>query len=112
MLQGFVSNKDSELGEDKGDPLEAVLYAVFVATSSRASVSELAVMLSVDQSRLLAAVSVACRLGFAIRLPTQGPARFQSHRPKVWFSLSQECRSPGRNPSQSCHLDTCALIVL
>lgn len=68
-----MSNKDSEVGEDKGDPLEAVLYAVFVATSSRASVAELAGILSVDEPRLLAAVSVACRLGFAIRLPpTQG----------------------------------------
>ena len=68
-LQGFVSNKDSETNKDKGDPLEAVLYAVFVATSARASVAELATMLSVDQPKLQAAVSIACRLGFAQRLP-------------------------------------------
>ena len=64
-----MSNKDSEKGEEKGDPLEAVLYGVFVATSARASVGQLATILSVDPARLQAAVSVACRLGFAKRLP-------------------------------------------
>ena len=64
-----MSNKDSETNKDKGDPLEAVLYAVFVATSARTSVAELAAMLSVDQPKLQAAVSIACRLGFAQRLP-------------------------------------------
>ena len=68
-MQGFVSNKDSEKGEDKGDPLEAVLYGVFVATSERASVAQLASILSVDQAHLQAAISVACLLGFANRLP-------------------------------------------
>lgn len=72
VLQGFVSNKDSEAQEEKGDPLEAVLYGVFVATSARATVADLARMLSVDQARVQAAVSVACRLGFAVRLPAPG----------------------------------------
>jgi len=31
-LQGFVSNKDSKRGEDKGNLLKAMLYGVFVAT--------------------------------------------------------------------------------
>jgi len=77
-MQGFVSNKDSERGEDKGDPLEAVLYGVFVATSERASVAQLASILSVDQARLQAAVSVACLLGFAKRLTPSTPP---PHRP-------------------------------
>ena len=47
-MQGFVSNRDSEKNEDKADPLEIVLYAVFVATSARASVGELADILQVD----------------------------------------------------------------
>jgi hypothetical protein len=90
-VQGFVSNKDSEKGEDKGDPLEAVLYGVFVATSARASVAQLASILSVDQTRLQAAVSVACRLGFAERLtpgtpPPRAPplptVRYQGRRPR------------------------------
>ena len=46
-MQGFVSNRDSEKNEDKADPLEIVLYAVFVATSARASVGELADILQV-----------------------------------------------------------------
>ena len=66
--QGFVSNKDSEKGEGKGDPVEEVLYGVFVATSARASVGELATILSVETGRVQAAVSFACRLGFATRL--------------------------------------------
>ena len=47
LVQGFVSNKDAEGSETQGDPLEAVLYAVFVATSSRASVAELGTILQV-----------------------------------------------------------------
>lgn len=47
-MQGFVSNRDSEKNEDKADPLEIVLYAVFVATSARASVGELADILQVN----------------------------------------------------------------
>lgn len=45
--QGFVSNRDSERNEDKADPIEIILYAVFVATSARASVAELADILQV-----------------------------------------------------------------
>lgn len=67
-----MSNKDSEKSEDKGDPLEAVLYGVFVATSARASVGELAQILTVEANTMQAAVSVACRLGFAMRLPPVG----------------------------------------
>ena len=67
VLQGFVSNKDSE-EEGKGDPLEALLYAVFVATSERASVAELAGILSVEVPKLQMAISIACRLGFGTRL--------------------------------------------
>lgn len=66
-VQGFVSNKDSE-EEGKGDPLEALLYAVFVATSERASVAELAGILSVEAGKLQMAISIACRLGFGTRL--------------------------------------------
>ena len=51
-LQGFVSNKDSEREDGKGDPLETLLYAVLVASSARASVAELATIL---QARLLGA---------------------------------------------------------
>lgn len=42
-----MSNRDSERNEDKADPIEIILYAVFVATSARASVAELADILQV-----------------------------------------------------------------
>lgn len=42
-----MSNRDSERNEDKADPLEIILYSVFVATSERASVAELAEILQV-----------------------------------------------------------------
>ena len=44
-LEGFVSNRDSTSGSGGGDPTEVVLYAVFVATSARASVADLATIL-------------------------------------------------------------------
>ena len=44
-----MSNKDAEGSESRGDPLEAVLYAVFVATSARASVAELGAILQVNR---------------------------------------------------------------
>lgn len=71
QMQGFVSNKDSE-EEGKGDPLETLLYAVFVASSERASVAELAGILSVKVPKLQMAISIACRLGFGTRLPPAG----------------------------------------
>ena len=42
-----MSNRDSAGGAERGDPVETVLYAVFVATSARASVAELGDMLQV-----------------------------------------------------------------
>lgn len=66
-MQGFVSNKDSD-EEGKGDPIETLLYAVFVASSERASVAELASILSVEVNKLQMAISIACRLGFGTRL--------------------------------------------
>lgn len=60
-----MSNKNSDVSETQGDALETLLYAVFVATSERASVAQLASILSVPLSDLQAALSVACRLGFA-----------------------------------------------
>lgn len=50
-----MSNRDSERNEDRADPIEIILYAVFVATSARASVAELADILQVhaETSRCL-----------------------------------------------------------
>ena len=73
-----MSNKDSE-EEGKGDPLEALLYAVFVATSERASVAELAGILSVEVPKLQMAISIACRLGFGTRLTPPHSGHLHCH---------------------------------
>ncbi|KAF5832134.1 FAM91 N-terminus-domain-containing protein [Dunaliella salina] len=69
-LEGFVSNKDAApLGLEGGaDPLESVLYAVFVANNERLTVSELAGILNVETRAVQAALGVASRLGFATRV--------------------------------------------
>ncbi|PNH10754.1 hypothetical protein TSOC_002481, partial [Tetrabaena socialis] len=70
-LEGFVSNKTSEAGDASADPLEALLYSVFVANSERMTVAELAAILAVDLADVQAAIGVACRLGFATRVTDQ-----------------------------------------
>ena len=59
-----MSNKDSDTTGERGDPIEGLLYAIFVATTERSDVASLADVLSVDLAKLQEAVSIACRLGF------------------------------------------------
>ncbi|EPS73053.1 hypothetical protein M569_01699 [Genlisea aurea] len=63
-LEGFVSNRE-QLYED---PIEELLYAVFVVSSENSTVAELASTLQADLSQLQAAASFACRLGWAVKL--------------------------------------------
>ncbi|XP_042493363.1 protein FAM91A1-like [Macadamia integrifolia] len=63
-LEGFVSNRE----QSYEDPIEELLYAVFVVSSENATVAELATTLQADLSQLQAAASFACRLGWAIKL--------------------------------------------
>ncbi|VAH18345.1 unnamed protein product [Triticum turgidum subsp. durum] len=63
-LEGFVSNKD----QSYEDPIEELLYAVFVVSSENATVAELAKTLQADLYQLQAAASFACRLGWAVKL--------------------------------------------
>ncbi|XP_024528555.1 protein FAM91A1 isoform X1 [Selaginella moellendorffii] len=63
-LEGFVSNRE----QSYEDPIEEILYAVFVASSEHATISELAATLQVDLDQLEGAVSVACRLGWATKM--------------------------------------------
>lgn len=60
-LEGFVSNRE----QSYEDPIEELLYAVFVVSSENATVAELASTLQMDLSQLQAAASFACRLGWA-----------------------------------------------
>eukprot|EP00798_Chlamydomonas_sp_ICE-L_P005845 gene5845-6131_t len=72
-LEGFVSNKTSDLGDNTVDPIESLLYAVFVASSERLKVSDLATILNADTKELQSAISIAVRLGFATRITDEAP---------------------------------------
>ncbi|KAI5419811.1 hypothetical protein KIW84_043826 [Lathyrus oleraceus] len=50
------------------DPIEELLYAVFVVSNENASVAELATTLRADLSQLQAAASFVCRLGWATKV--------------------------------------------
>lgn len=63
-LEGFVSNRE----QSYEDPIEELLYAVFVVSSENATVAELAATLQADLSQLQTAASFACRLGWAMKL--------------------------------------------
>ncbi|KAM1391981.1 hypothetical protein ACFX2I_019630 [Malus domestica] len=63
-LEGFVSNKE----QSYEDPIEELLYAVFVVSSENATVAELATTLQADLAQLQAAASFACRLGWAVKV--------------------------------------------
>ncbi|XP_059633312.1 uncharacterized protein LOC132276074 [Cornus florida] len=63
-LEGFVSNRE----QSYEDPIEELLYAVFVVSSENSTVAELATTLQADLSQLQAAASFACRLGWAVKL--------------------------------------------
>lgn len=63
-LEGFVSNRE----QSYEDPIEELLYAVFVVSSENSTVAELAATLQADLAQLQAAASFACRLGWAVKL--------------------------------------------
>nr|GMD55684.1 protein FAM91A1-like isoform X1 [Ipomoea batatas] len=77
-LEGFVSNRE----QSYEDPIEELLYAVFVVLSENSTVAELAATLQADLSQLQAASSFACRLGWAIKLLDPG-------------SILQDTNTPG-----------------
>jgi len=82
-LEGFVSNRDGASAggrpasgrgaaappgpftPSRGDPLEDTLYTILLAAGPSTSVARLATLLGADEARVLAAVGVAARLGFA-----------------------------------------------
>ncbi|KAK9067793.1 hypothetical protein SSX86_011904 [Deinandra increscens subsp. villosa] len=79
-LEGFVSNRE----QSYEDPIEELLYAVFVVSSENSTVAELATTLQVQLSQLQAAASFACRLGWAVKLIDPG-------------SILQEASSPNKS---------------
>ncbi|XP_071732361.1 uncharacterized protein [Rutidosis leptorrhynchoides] len=67
-LEGFVSNRE----QSYEDPIEELLYAVFVVSSENSTVTELATTLQAELPQLQAAASFACRLGWAVKLIDPG----------------------------------------
>jgi hypothetical protein len=68
-LEGFVSNKTSTLSSVEGiDPLETLLYQIFVAASEKVSVLELSEILNIPIDELKVGIAMACRLGFCNKL--------------------------------------------
>ncbi|XP_061338227.1 uncharacterized protein LOC133285082 [Gastrolobium bilobum] len=63
-LEGFVSNRE----QSYEDPIEELLYAVFVVSNENATVSELATTLQADLSQLQATAAFVCRLGWATKV--------------------------------------------
>ncbi|KAF7815347.1 protein FAM91A1-like isoform X1 [Senna tora] len=63
-LEGFVSNRE----QSYEDPIEELLYAVFVVSSENATVAEMASTLQADLSQLQSAASFVCRLGWATKV--------------------------------------------
>lgn len=66
-LEGFVSNKSTGV-QNETDPLESLLYKVFVAASDGVAVGDLATILGVSTDYLLIAISIACRLEYCRKL--------------------------------------------
>ncbi|KAL3647346.1 hypothetical protein CASFOL_008314 [Castilleja foliolosa] len=94
-LEGFISNRE-QLYED---PIEELLYAVFVVSSENSTVADLATTLQADLSQLQAAASFACRLGWAVKLID--PA-----------SILQESKGPGSPKSLLSDEDDGSLVAL
>ncbi|CDY44317.1 BnaA07g08010D [Brassica napus] len=63
-LEGFISNRE----QSYEDPIEELLYAVFVVSNENSTVVELASTLQADLAQLQAAASFVCRLGWAVKL--------------------------------------------
>ncbi|KAK6938123.1 FAM91, N-terminal domain [Dillenia turbinata] len=102
-LEGFVSNRD----QSYEDPIEELLYAVFVVSSENATVAELAATLQADLSQLQAAASFACRLGWAVKVidPASVLQESTSMTSSPYITLSDEEESRASVGSASISAD-------
>ncbi|XP_011626382.1 protein FAM91A1 isoform X1 [Amborella trichopoda] len=83
QLEGFISNRE----QSYEDPIEELLYAVFVVSSENATVAELAATLQADLSQLQAAASFACRLGWAVKVLDPSSVLQESNGPGYISSI-------------------------
>lgn len=82
-LEGFIMNTVS------GDPLETLLYKVFVSLDAQTSVGELASVLACDCQLVQQAVALLVRLGFARRVVTSDTIAANGTVHPSWQSASE-----------------------
>jgi len=88
-LEGFVSNKTTApAGSDEVDPIETLMYQVFVAASDRVTVGKLASILNVEVGMLRVGISVACRLKFCRKLLNGGGGNGSGFSPESDSSIT------------------------
>ncbi|XP_022737161.1 protein FAM91A1-like isoform X2 [Durio zibethinus] len=101
-LEGFISNKE----QSYEDPIEELLYAVFVVSSENATVAELASTLQADLSQLQAAASFVCRLGWAVKvIDPASVLQENTSVPPHGVSLTDE-EDPSHPSSTSANMST------
>lgn len=82
-LEGFVMNRIT------GDYFETLLYKLFVSIDERTSLSELASLLQIDIDLVLNAVSLYCRLSFAIK---KFPKIIEESPESSWFDYKKKVK--------------------
>lgn len=101
-LEGFVSNRE----QSYEDPIEELLYAVFVVSNENSTVAELATTLQADLSQLQAAASFACRLGWAEKIIDPGSILKESNAPGSPKSLLSDEEDSSRASLGSTTMST------
>ncbi|OQR74127.1 protein FAM91A1-like, partial [Tropilaelaps mercedesae] len=98
-LEGFVMNCVS------GDPLERLLYKIFVSLDECTPVSDLSSVLQVEAQLIKNAVSIYCRLGFAhkktVREKVDLHPSWKPHSPPLQQQPPSAAGNGGNNTSSS-----------
>ncbi len=91
-LEGFVMNRIT------GDYFETLLYKLFVSIDERTSLSELASLLQIDIDLVLNAVSLYCRLSFAIK---KFAKTIEESPESSWFDYKKKVKKNAKTTGES-----------
>ncbi len=94
-LEGFVMNRII------GDYFETLLYKLFVSIDDRTSLGELASLLQIDIDSVLNAVSLYCRLAFAIKKEPISDSSNQSKYHISWYDYKKRSRKNSSKQGES-----------
>lgn len=89
-LKNFVMNRVC------GDYFENLLYKIFVSADEHMTISELSQMLQIDLDTVKHAISLFCRLGFALRKPDSVDSTTPVNLHNSWFERSNDNDSEKR----------------